>query len=201
MVKYIVGIIALLVIGGGYYVWSNMGEEAAPVTSTPQIPTQVATTTYATSTYSITYPQNFTKDENYSYMGFEKKPIAGVKFQIPLTMATGTNLSSDTYLSIESLPRAKNCTGDIYIPSNVKAAQLTEGTMVYSVATSSEAGAGNVYEEYVYALSGSQPCVAVRYFIHSTSVSNYDPGTIREFDRSALMVAFDEIRRTLTLTR
>ena len=42
----------------------------------------------------------------------EKKLIHGVKFTIPMTMATGTNLSSDTHLSIESLPRAKNCTGE-----------------------------------------------------------------------------------------
>lgn len=202
MVKYIVGIVALLVIGaGGYYVWSGMGQEPAPVTPTPQIPTQVATTTYATSTYSVVYPQNFTKDEAYAYMGFEKKPIAGVKFQIPLTMATGTNLSSDTYLSIESLPRAKNCTADIYIPADVKATQLTEGTVVYSVATSSGAGVGNLYEEYVYALSGSQPCVAVRYLIHSMAIGNFESGAVREFDRSALLKAFDEIRRSLTLTR
>lgn len=202
MVKYIVGIVALLVIGaGGYYVWGMIGEEAPPVTPTPQIPVQVATTTYATSTFSVVYPQNFTKDEAYAYRGFEKKPIAGVKFQIPLTMATGTNLSSETYVSVESLPRAKNCTGDIYIPADVKATQLTEGTVVYSVATSTGAGAGNMYEEHVYALSGSEPCVAVRYFIHSMNIGNFEAGAVREFDRAGLLRAFDEIRRSLMLSR
>lgn len=203
MVKYIVGIVLVLVLGAGAYFLLGARDAAPETPAAPlqQIPTQVATTTYATSTYSVVYPSNFTKDEAYAYLGFEKKPIAGVKFQIPLTVATGTNLSANTYLSIESLPRAKNCTGDIYLPSDVKAVQLTEGTTVYSVATSSEAGAGNMYEEYVYALSGSEPCMAVRYFIHSTNSGNFEPGTVREFDRAALLKAFDEIRRSLTLTR
>lgn len=204
MVKYIVGIVALLVIGAGaYFVWGSLGGDTTPNPVVPMqdVPMQVATTTYATSTFSVVYPSNFSKDELYSYMGFEKKPIAGVKFTIPMTVATGTNLSADSYLSIESLPRAKNCTADIYVPSDVKAVQMTEGTTVYSVATTSEAGVGNLYEEYVYAFPGSAPCIAVRYFIHSMQIANFEPGAVHEFDRAALLTAFDEIRRSLTLTR
>jgi hypothetical protein len=52
----------------------------------------------------------------------------------------------------------------------------------------------------VYALKGTKPCIAVRYFIHSTSIGNYDPNAgVREFDREALLGAFDQIRRSLTL--
>jgi hypothetical protein len=68
----------------------------------------------------------------------------------------------------------------------------------YSVATSSEAAAGNLYEEMVYALSGISPCTAVRYYIHSSNIGNYATGTI-EFDRAALLAAFDKIRMSLTL--
>jgi len=40
----------------------------------------------------------------------------------------------------------------------------------------------------------------VRYFIHSTNIGNYDPGTIKAFDQAALVARFDAIRKTLRLT-
>ena len=204
MLKYIGGVIILVILAvAGYYVW--MFIQQAPTeeenTSTPQ-PTQMATTTYATTTFSLVYPSEFILDENYAYEGVPNKPIPGVKFTIPLGMATGTNLSSfDTGVSVESLPRAQRCTGDIYILENVRANELVENGTTYSLATTSGAGAGNLYEEHVYALADSSPCTAIRYFIHSTNIGNYEPGAVREFDRDVLLRAFDEIRRSLLLTQ
>ncbi len=174
------------------------GGSAAPVaTTTPD--TTPAWATYATSTYSVDYPPGYTVEESYQYTGFTKKPIAGVAFVVPATLATGTNLSADTRVSVEQLPRANNCTGDIFINANVKATTLSEGGLTYSVATTTGAGAGNLYEEAVYAIAGSKPCTAVRYYIHSTNPANYEPGVIREFDRQALLTEFDEIRKSLNI--
>lgn len=163
---------------------------------------QAATSTYATSTFSIVYPSDYTVDESYKYDRVNpKKPISGVKFTVPGAMATGTNLASDTYLSVEWLPRAKKCTGDIYLAANVRAQTMTDTNGVeYSVATSSGAGAGNLYDEMVYALSGSSPCTAVRYYIHSSEIGNYTPGSVQPFDQASLLSAFDKIRRSLVLT-
>lgn len=156
---------------------------------------------YASSTLGISfkYPRSFAVSE-YQYLGFPQKPINGVKVQIPLTMATGTNLSSDTYVSVEQLPRAVNCTGDIFIVDNVRASEIIESGVEYSVATTSGAGAGNLYEEIVYALAGSKPCTGVRYYIHSTNIGNYEPGAVREFDRAALLAEFDAVRSSLRLS-
>ena len=116
-------------------------------------------------------------------------------------MATGTNLSSfDTGISVESLPRAQKCAGDIYILENVRASEVVENGVTYSVATTSGAAAGNLYEEMVYALADSSPCTAMRYFIHSTNIGNYEPGAVQEFDKNALLTIFDEIRRSIVLT-
>lgn len=203
--KYIIGgILAILVIMGGWYFISESSKTTTPTpNTTPSVSQQTATSTYATSTYSVVYPSDFSVNESYAYDQFgEKKLIHGVKFLIPDTVATGTNLSSyDTGVSIEQLPRAQNCTGDIYIQANVRAQTMNDGGIEYSVATTSDAGAGNHYEEYVYALPGTHPCTAVRYFIHSTSIENYEPGVVREFDRTALMDAFDTIRRSLMLNQ
>jgi hypothetical protein len=146
----------------------------------------------------------YTVDASYKYDQVNpKKPISGVKFTIPGAMATGTNLSSDSYISVESLPHAKSCTGDIYLAANVHPHQETTASTTYSVATSTDAGAGNRYEESVYAISGSNPCTAVRYFIHYGAIENYpsagEPGAVTAFDHAALLAAFDQIRNSLVL--
>jgi len=180
----------------GFYTWKVLGSRA------PAVPQVVVDTrsSYATSTYSVKYPSDFTLDMQYAYDRFgPKKLINGTRFIIPGTMATGTNLSGDTYLSVEQLPRAKRCTGDIYLQANVTARDITENGTEYSFASSTGAAAGNVYEEQVYALATSSPCTAVRYYIHSAAIENFPTGMVREFDRGALLTEFDKIRQSLVL--
>jgi hypothetical protein len=74
---------------------------------------------------------------------------------------------------------------------------MNDGEMLYSVASSTGAAAGNRYDETVYALPGTNPCIAVRYFIHYGVIENYPAGTVRAFDEAALRSEFDAIRRTL----
>ncbi|HWO07508.1 MAG TPA: hypothetical protein VNM40_02900 [Candidatus Paceibacterota bacterium] len=186
---------------GGYYAWSNFFRpEAAPEpTPQPQEPV-VTTSTYASSTMgiSVTYPQSFTVQDPYAYTAFEGKPISGIQFRVPASMTEGTNLIADSGVSIEQLPRARNCTGDIYLLANVRAQDVTDGGRTYSLATTTSTTTGNVYEELVYAIPGSSPCTAIRYFLHSSQIANFATGT-RMFDRAAVIAAFDEIRRSLVL--
>jgi hypothetical protein len=173
-------------------------------------PAPVATTTpnpaatlqsFATTTFSLRYQPEYTLNTVFAYDQFgPKKLIHGISLTIPLTMATGTNLASDTYISVEQLPRAKNCTGDIFVNATVVPQSLTDSGVEYSLATTSGAGAGNLYEEQVYARVGSTPCTAVRYYIHSGNIGNYPAGAVREFDRAALLAGFDQIRRSLALS-
>ena len=201
MLKYVIGIVIFAIAAtGAYYVWEYVKQAPQEQENGGNImPQQPATTTYATTTFSLIHPQNFTVNEFFQYEGVPKKPIDGVSFTVPLTMATGTNLSSDTYLSVEWLPRARSCTGDIYILDNVRASEITQNGVTYSLATTTGAAAGNRYEEHVYALTNSSPCTAVRYYIHSTNTENFDFGAVQEFDRGALLNAFDEIRHSLRL--
>ena len=204
MIKYIVGVVVIVVlVVGGYYVFKGKGSSPATTTTTTTVE-QPATATYATSTFSITYPVGYTVDDSYQYTQVNpKKPISGVKFTIPGAMATGTNLSADSYISVETLPHAKNCTGDIYLAANVHPTTLTTASTTYSVASSTDAAAGNRYEESVYAITGSSPCTAVRYYIHYGAIENYpaagQPGAVTEFDHAALIAAFDKIRDSLVL--
>jgi membrane-bound inhibitor of C-type lysozyme len=195
------------------FVFWNKGDTAV-ITEGPQkqetfsnceveVPGQEPRSTYASSTMgiSIKYPKSSTLGVTYQYTGFPKKPIVGVKILIPDTMATGTNLASaDTGVSVEQLPRAKNCTADIFINANVKAVSLVDDGVAYSVASSTDAAVGNRYEEIVYALSGTKPCTAVRYYLHYMAIENFAPGVAREFDRAAVLAGFDAIRSSLRIS-
>ncbi len=150
--------------------------------------------------FSIQYPKDYGLEMNYSYSNLGPgKDISGVSFTIPENYATGTNLSDDTRISVEFLPLLADCSAGpfLYVPQNIRT--LTENGAQYSVAESADPAAGNLYEEKVYAIVGSKPCAAIRYFIHSGNIYNYPPGAVKEFDKEKLLKEFDQIRQTLVI--
>ncbi len=200
-IRYVLIIIVVIVLLGGgifaaWHLFEGSGTVETPVveTPTPQAPT---TSTYASSTLgvTITYPAAFTLNDSYAYDAFgQQKLIHGVQFVIPAAMATGT-LASDSGLSLEWLPNARSCTGDIYLKANVKASSVSDGNTTYSLATSTTSVSGGKVDEMVYALPASSPCMAVRYYIHTLAASSTEP-----FDNTALLAQFDTIRRSLSVS-
>jgi hypothetical protein len=152
--------------------------------------------------YSIAYPPGWRLDPHYTYAGFgPDHPIEGVAFEIPAAMADGTNLSNYlTNVSVESMPGGGPCDAAHYLADPQNLHTLVEDGRRWSVAQSADAGAGNRYDIRVFVLEGRRPCLAVRYFIHSTGIGNYAPGAVRRFDLHALLARFDAVRRTLTVT-
>jgi len=150
--------------------------------------------------FSLRYPTGYTVDESYTYQELGPgKDIGGVKFTVASSTTAGTNLSSDTYLSVEEIPNATTCSASLFVDKGAQLSTVTENGTTYSMATSSDAGAGNRYDETVYALPGTNPCVAVRYFIHYGAFENFPAGTVTQFNEAALVDQFDTIRRTLTI--
>jgi membrane-bound inhibitor of C-type lysozyme len=169
-------------------------------------PTGSLTQIYATSTlgFTVRFPANYTVDQKYVYQALGPgKDIKGIKFTIPAAATTGTNLSKDTYISVETLPKATSCTATQFIDTQngAKASTFSDSGVDYSVATTTGAGAGNIYDEAVFAIPSSIPCTAVRYFIHSGNIGNYPAGTVKEFDKAGIIAEFDNIRRSLVLGR
>jgi len=152
--------------------------------------------------FSIRYPADYPAGEAYTYQNLGPgRDINGTKFTIAPSIAQDTNLGEDSYVSVEEIPQVKNCTADLFLDQSAKAHVVTLGDVEYSIASSTGAGAGNRYDETVYALPGTNPCIAVRYFIHYSVFENYPAGTVRRFDESALRNQFDMIRRTLTIVQ
>lgn len=151
--------------------------------------------------FSIRYPAHYTIDRGYSYQQLGPgKSIGGVKFTIDPAIAKGTNLGNDSYISVEEIPRSNSCSASLFLDNpNSRAHTLTESGTAYSVATSTGAGAGNRYDETVFAIPGTHPCIAIRYFIHYAVLQNYPAGAVHAFDRPALKQQFDSIRQSLVI--
>jgi len=158
--------------------------------------------TYLDSTtgFVLRYPADYSLDTAYTYQALGRdKDIKGVKFTIPSSFATGTNLSSfDTGVSVEAIPEATDCHAGLFLDGKTEVKTISENGREYSFTTTIGAAAGNRYEESVWAFPVGNTCLAVRYFIHYGAIENYEPGLVREFDRTALINQFDQIRQTLT---
>ena len=152
--------------------------------------------------FSIAYPQKWRVERGYVYpTPIDDTRIAGVAFMIPPELASHTNLSTGSYLSVESAASATACKASAFLVTTDTMRDEDQGELHWSVATSGDAGAGNLYDETVYALKDSRPCLAIRYFIHSTNIANYTAGTVKQFDRAELVRQFDRIRSTFELTQ
>ena len=167
------------------------------------IPTEnILPQAYQNSTRGILfrYPTGFTLDETYTYQGFGPgKSISGIKLTIPSQMATGTNLSTDSYLSVEQVSGSQPCTPRLFLDQGRGGITqtITTGGITYLSASSTDAAAGNRYEEIVYTLPKSIPCTSVRYFIHYGAIENYPKDMVKQFDKVSLLKQFDTIRQTL----
>ncbi|MDD5072062.1 MAG: MliC family protein, partial [Patescibacteria group bacterium] len=149
--------------------------------------------------FSIRYPADYSIDTSYKYQALGPgKDIYGVKFTIPENLTAGTNLSSfDTGISVEIIPAVQECNALLFSDGSINVQNFIDYGKEYSFLTTNGAAAGNFYEEEVWALPGTNPCIAVRYLIHSTNIGNYPEGTVTEFDRAGLKSQFDRIRQSL----
>jgi len=114
-----------------------------------------------------------------------------------------TNLS-EVYLFISSTSDAQvvaTCTEPNQNgggPEQVISNEAVNGfTFVHS--TSEGVGAGNIYEQEIYRMVNKNVCYEVIYFIHSTNIGNYTPGTVTEFDRDALIKKLYGVFSTFTI--
>lgn len=201
--KLALGICIALVLALGVWLSLSLGQ-TAPVPGTEPVATSTAPagwSQYDSAQFSIQYPSGYTVGESYKYQNMGPgREISGVKFTIDQGLVTGTNLSADSYVSVEPLPGAINsCSAEIYLSDASSGGFLDQSGHRYSIATSSGAAAGNRYEEVVFATPVDEGCIAVRYFVHYGVLENYPEGQVKAFDRQALYTQFDTIRKTLTL--
>jgi hypothetical protein len=149
--------------------------------------------------YAISYPDGWRIDRRHVYTALGPgKEIHGTAFRIKPSLATGTNLSGDSYFAVEILPGVATCTAKPFLDDAIDKPRIkSNGNRIqWSVLDGADQGAGNIYEETVQAAMGSRPCIATRAFVHSTNIGNYDPGTVKPFARAKLNAIVDKMRRS-----
>jgi len=153
---------------------------------------------YEGAAFTVSIPSGYNVNEAYGHTISPDVAARGVAFTVAASMATGTNLGSDTRISVETIPTLSACNATAYLDGINHAYTVVEDGKTYSVASSTSAGAGNFYEEIVYVRTDNAgPCPAVRYVLHNTVLANYPAGSVVEFDREALIEEFDKIRLSL----
>lgn len=153
-----------------------------------------------TYNFTIKYPKDYSQDKKYQYTNLGPgKSINGIKFTIPKIYTNGNNLSSDSYFSVENILNSKSCSASLFL-DNVISQNISVNGSDYSFASSTSAGAGNRYEEHIYAFPKNNVCFAVRYFIHYSVIENYPAGIIVEFNKDNLLKEFDAIRDSLNFS-
>ena len=196
-------IVAVFSLSSIYIYPSNVDTIASstPPISSSTTPIKVDTVRYSDPLHGVTltYPKSMTPDPAYVATAADTHTsISGFRLYVSTTAATGTNLSADSFVSIE-YPTTATCTPSFFLDyTNNPTATIAINGMTYLAASSSDAGAGNRYDQIIY-IPQAKSCIAVRYFIHYTAIENYTPGTIREFDRASLLKTFDAIRDSLTI--
>lgn len=145
--------------------------------------------------YSVSYPKDWHKGALAT--GAQAK---GISFRVSESLTKGTNLSDDTAISIETIADA-NCKPSQFDEDLVGAKLTTVKSdgRSYTSASGEDAGMGHRRETQVFVIDGTSPCIAVRYFIHSTVFENYDPGTIKRFDRADIIKVFDHVRKSIKI--
>lgn len=189
-----IGIVIVAVIAFIFFKLNNQPPQSAII--------EPGFSTYtALSGWKITYPTAYDIDDSHLYRALGPgKVLRGVSFTVPQNLTAHTNLSRDTYLAVETQDTGgKDCSALLFLGDTNDESFVTQNGEKYSVAHSSEGGAGNIYEEYVYAVVGSSPCTAVRYYIHSTQIENYPADTVIPFDKDSLISVFNAMRGSLLL--
>jgi hypothetical protein len=153
--------------------------------------------------FSIKYLSNYSINSSYAYTLLTPAPvIQGVSFTVPASLTNATNLMPDSYISVEWISAGSACDARNFLESGgtiiEKSASTSSGNS-YTVAEREEGAMGNYYEETVYAISSGSYCFGIRLFIHSTNIGNYDPGSIRAFDRAVILQNYYDLIETFQM--
>ncbi|MBS0272915.1 MAG: hypothetical protein JSR55_00620 [Proteobacteria bacterium] len=152
--------------------------------------------------FAMSNPDGWRVDTSHIYTAMGPgKDIHGVAFKVRKSFTTGTNLSDDSYFAVEILPGVEQCRAALFLDDAIGKPRIESGNngLQWEVLDGADQGAGNSYEETVQAVIGSQPCIATRAFAHSTNIDNYDPGTVKAFNRRAFNATIDKMRRSFRL--
>lgn len=201
MRNYLISSLIILAIFVGLYLFIKDVKPSGIVKTEPEIEDFSKSYESLIYKFSIYIPKKYSINEEYKYTPNPKIDIKGVSFGIEEEDYKGTNLSKGSYISVENISdNSIPCAVESFLDGvNYSGVVEEQDNHIYAVASTTGAGAGNIYEETVFVTPGSNGCMAIRYFIHYNTFENYPEGSIIRFDRDKLLSKFDAIRKTILL--
>jgi hypothetical protein len=199
MKNYIISSTIILLIASGLYSLLRDVKPSGIVRTEPEIVDFSKSYESIPYKFSLYLPKKYSINEDHSYPSIYENSINGVSFGIEEDDYRGTNLSKDSYISVEMISDANiPCQVESFLDNVIYSGVIEEqDNHIFAVASTSDAGAGNRYEQTVYVTPVANGCSAIRYFIHYTVVENYPEGTVKEFNKDELLKKFDSIRKSI----
>ncbi|HUO56379.1 MAG TPA: MliC family protein [Candidatus Paceibacterota bacterium] len=163
-----------------------------------------STTTFtdAGKTFSFSYPSEWSViggGGGYTQSWMTNATTSGMilaEIKIPQSYLPGTNFGDATFTVGTSADPSALATCLSYNPTGgpktPEATTTINGTQ-FTVFQSHDAAAGNRYDTTSYRTSMGSQCYAVEYTIHYAVFQNYPPGTVKQFDESALKAQLDGV--------
>lgn len=196
--RWLVIVLLVAVTIAGYAVYSlRMEPESAPPFG---IIPGVADIEYRDGEFgfSIMYPET-AKTSPTDFAGFlplTQTPVAS--FVLPESMYAGTNLAeAGVYIGATSTPELVSlCLTAFPGSGESETASVVINGTTFSVFTSTEAAAGNIYEANAYRTVHNGQCFELVALIHSGNIGNYPEGTVVEFDKAKFRDYLSAILRT-----
>jgi hypothetical protein len=102
-------------------------------------------------------------------------------------------------LTILRDPQMVSTCSQPFYPQETAQGQETINGLVFDKSTAGGVGAGNIYEQTIYRAVQKNNCYEALFFVHYGNIGNYTPGTVKEFDKDALIKQFHAALETFTL--
>lgn len=143
--------------------------------------------------WSIRYSDEFAPINNLSVplTTLKSEPRLVLSIILPDIYGPRTNLSEADLLFDASMDvnTVANCLKPSSPMEKILGVETINGYK-FTHSSVAEGAAGNLYEQEIYRTVFNQECFESVLFMHSANIGNYPPGTVVEFDRSALMQKF-----------
>jgi hypothetical protein len=201
----IIIIIIIIVVLAGWYIWSSSNTSMPPQTTTTSTTTAPAdiiagtpNQTYTNShlSFSIEYPAtaSATSDFSSGFLPLTQTPV--IAFELPRSMFSGTNLAeAGVYIGATTTPSVMStCTQQVQ--GETATTSQTVGGQNFSVFTSTDAAAGNRYQEKTFRAFQNGSCLEIVELLHYGVIENYPPGTVQQFDEAKFSGILDSIVQT-----
>lgn len=151
--------------------------------------------------FTLIYPDDFAEIQ-YGGTQITKFPATLALQYIDTQQFTSTNLIEAYFLlgTSEEPGQVSSCT----VPLNFDQPETELGDVSingidFKKSQGGGVGAGNIYEQIYYRAVYGDTCYEVSYFVHYGNIGAYSPGTVTEFDRTALYQELDGILASLIL--